>query len=361
MKSSVVRSAVLVLLLVGVVVGCGGGSSVLDAGSHRHGGRPEHDDAAAQQQLHPPGRHAELGGRVRAAVHAVRRRPSRVEVRAEDHPRRRDNPGAGEAARGGAGRAGTGLRQRRLLRRPAVHRPGRPAADRRVLHARRRRTTSSPSCATWSPGTTGRSTPAWWATDLRVLYRRTDLVPEAPRTWDELQQAAKEAERAETRRSTATCSTAGAGRAPRSTTWPTSGARAASWWTSEGKPIFGEEPNREYMLNMFEFLKENVDSGASPQTGRDDPGLRRVRGGGAGAARSRCSRAETSSTRRWRRACRPKSSRSGRSPMLPTMNAGRARRRAPAAGPWAPSPTTPRRSRCAWSSPRRSSSARATR
>jgi multiple sugar transport system substrate-binding protein len=34
----------------------------------------------------------------------------------------------------------------------------------------------------------------WWSTDLRVIYRRTDLVPEAPRTCDELISMAKAAE-----------------------------------------------------------------------------------------------------------------------------------------------------------------------
>ena len=29
----------------------------------------------------------------------------------------------------------------------------------------------------------------WWNTDLRVLYRRTDMVPTAPVTWDELKAA----------------------------------------------------------------------------------------------------------------------------------------------------------------------------
>jgi multiple sugar transport system substrate-binding protein len=33
----------------------------------------------------------------------------------------------------------------------------------------------------------------------------------------------------------------------------------------QGKPIFGEEPHRTYMLNVMNFLKETVDSGASPQ------------------------------------------------------------------------------------------------
>jgi multiple sugar transport system substrate-binding protein len=33
----------------------------------------------------------------------------------------------------------------------------------------------------------------WWSTDLRVLYRRTDLVPKAPKTWDELISYAQQA------------------------------------------------------------------------------------------------------------------------------------------------------------------------
>ena len=37
---------------------------------------------------------------------------------------------------------------------------------------------------------------AWWfSTDLRVLYRRTDLVPEAPRTWEQLIEAGRQAVR----------------------------------------------------------------------------------------------------------------------------------------------------------------------
>src|SRR3712207_530057 len=43
-------------------------------------------------------------------------------------------------------------------------------------------------------GDDGKMYAYWFATDGRVLYRRTDLVPEAPRTWDELIEAAKAAE-----------------------------------------------------------------------------------------------------------------------------------------------------------------------
>ena len=35
-------------------------------------------------------------------------------------------------------------------------------------------------------GDDGKMYAYWFATDGRILYRRTDLVPEAPRTWDEL-------------------------------------------------------------------------------------------------------------------------------------------------------------------------------
>jgi multiple sugar transport system substrate-binding protein len=104
----------------------------------------------------------------------------------------------------------------------------------------------------------------WWATDLRLLYRRTDLVPEAPRTWDELIQAAKEAEQKD----------------PKVDGYLFNGGRwegtvfdnLAHFWSQggelvdeQGKPIFNEGQNREYMLNTMEFLKEAVDSGASPK------------------------------------------------------------------------------------------------
>ncbi|MGH3090640.1 MAG: extracellular solute-binding protein [Rubrobacteraceae bacterium] len=112
-------------------------------------------------------------------------------------------------------------------------------------------------------GDDGQTYAYWWATDLRVLYRRTDLVPEAPRTWDELIRAAQEAEQQN----------------PDVDGYLFNGGRwegtnfdnLAHFWSQggelvdgNGRPIFGEGQNREYMLNEFEFLKEAVDSGASP-------------------------------------------------------------------------------------------------
>jgi multiple sugar transport system substrate-binding protein len=113
-------------------------------------------------------------------------------------------------------------------------------------------------------GDDGKMYAAWWATDLRVLYRRTDLVPEAPRTWDELIEYANAAEQKDSKVD---------GYLYNGGRWEgTTFDNLAHFWSQggelvddQGKPIFGEEPNRTYMLNELNFLKETVDSGASPQ------------------------------------------------------------------------------------------------
>lgn len=104
----------------------------------------------------------------------------------------------------------------------------------------------------------------WWQTDLRALYRRTDLVPEAPKTWDELIAAAKAAKQKD----------------PSVDGYLFNGGRwegttfdnLAHFWSQggelvdkEGKPIFAEGKNREYMLNTLRFLKRTIDEGASPK------------------------------------------------------------------------------------------------
>src|SRR5918992_5225366 len=113
-------------------------------------------------------------------------------------------------------------------------------------------------------GDDGKMYAYWFATDGRVLYRRTDLVPEAPRTWDELIQAAQEAEQKDSKVD---------GYLFNGGRWEgTTFDNLAHFWSQggelvdeQGKPIFGEEPHRTYMLNLMNFLKETVDSGAAPQ------------------------------------------------------------------------------------------------
>jgi multiple sugar transport system substrate-binding protein len=104
----------------------------------------------------------------------------------------------------------------------------------------------------------------WWATDVRVLYRRTDLVPDPPRTWDELIAAAKAAKQKDSKVD---------GYLFNGGRWEgTVFDNLAHFWSQggelvdeKGKPIFGEGKNRTYMLNVFDFLKECVNSGASPK------------------------------------------------------------------------------------------------
>ena len=113
-------------------------------------------------------------------------------------------------------------------------------------------------------GDDGKMYAYWFATDGRILYRRTDLVPEAPRTWDELIEYAQAAEEKDSKVD---------GYLFNGGRWEgTTFDNLAHFWSQggelvdeQGKPIFGEEPNRTYMLNVMNFLKEAVDSGASPQ------------------------------------------------------------------------------------------------
>ena len=103
----------------------------------------------------------------------------------------------------------------------------------------------------------------WWSTDLRVIYRRTDLVPEPPRTWDELIDTALAAEEED----------------PKVDGYLFNGGRweaatfdnLAYFWMQdgrllddEGRPVFADSENGPKMLRVLEFLKRTVDSGASP-------------------------------------------------------------------------------------------------
>ncbi|WP_281826912.1 extracellular solute-binding protein [Jannaschia rubra] len=101
----------------------------------------------------------------------------------------------------------------------------------------------------------------WWFTDLRVLYRDTRLVPEAPQTWEEAQAAGLAA--------------AGQG----SEGFLFNGGRwegtafdwLANFWAQGGRlvddagaPVFAEGDNRARMLIALEYVKGLVDSGAAP-------------------------------------------------------------------------------------------------
>lgn len=104
----------------------------------------------------------------------------------------------------------------------------------------------------------------WWNTDLRVLYYRTDLIPEAPQTWDELIGAALSA-REQASEVDGFLFNGGRWEATTFDNLAHFWAQGGELVDDQGRPIFGEGDNREYMVNTLAFLRELVDSGAAPE------------------------------------------------------------------------------------------------
>jgi multiple sugar transport system substrate-binding protein len=104
----------------------------------------------------------------------------------------------------------------------------------------------------------------WHETDCRVLFYRTDLVPVPPRTWAELLDTASRI----TRDQHISGYLYNAGR------WEaTVFDHLAMFWAQggelvdrDGRPMFGEEPNRRAMLRLLGFLRDTIQRGASPRS-----------------------------------------------------------------------------------------------
>lgn len=102
----------------------------------------------------------------------------------------------------------------------------------------------------------------WWSTDLRVLYRNKEIVPDAPQTWDDLKKAALHSvdEGMEG-------ILFNGGRYEGTTfDW------LANFWgqggklvDDQGKPIFGEGDNREKFIKAVNYYRGLVESGAAPK------------------------------------------------------------------------------------------------
>ncbi|HEV7718018.1 MAG TPA: extracellular solute-binding protein [Arsenicitalea sp.] len=102
----------------------------------------------------------------------------------------------------------------------------------------------------------------WWDTDLRVLYRRTDIVKDAPQTWDDLKKVA-----------IASKDQGMEGLLFNGGRWEgTTFDWLANYWAQggklvddAGKPIFGEGDNKTKFLKAVNYFKDLVDSGAAPK------------------------------------------------------------------------------------------------
>lgn len=102
----------------------------------------------------------------------------------------------------------------------------------------------------------------YFTTDNRVLWYREDLVPEPPQTWEELIQVASGLAQDGY---DGYLFAGGRGEGTTMLSYPYVWMTGAELIDREtGRPIFNEPGNREGVLNVMHFLRELVESGASP-------------------------------------------------------------------------------------------------
>ena len=102
----------------------------------------------------------------------------------------------------------------------------------------------------------------WWSTDLRVLYRNKEIVPDAPQTWDEL----KAAGLASVDKGMEGILFNGSRYEGTTFDW------VANFWAQggklvddAGKPVFAEGDNRDKFIKAVNFYRDLVESGAAPK------------------------------------------------------------------------------------------------
>jgi multiple sugar transport system substrate-binding protein len=110
-------------------------------------------------------------------------------------------------------------------------------------------------------GPDGKLRALWVNTDVRVLHYRKDLVSTPPKTWDELIATAADLSK---RGLTGYLYPGGRGEGNIMEHLPMFWAQGGELVDAGGKPVFGAGNNRVAMLNVLNFLKRTIDSGASP-------------------------------------------------------------------------------------------------
>lgn len=110
----------------------------------------------------------------------------------------------------------------------------------------------------------GRVYGLWHGTDCRVLYYRTDLVPEPPETWDELLAVASRVARE--RGIAGYLYNAGRWEATVFDHLPMFWAQGGELVDAAGEPVFGLPPHRERLIRLLRFLRATIETGASPRS-----------------------------------------------------------------------------------------------
>lgn len=101
-----------------------------------------------------------------------------------------------------------------------------------------------------------------FTTDVRVLFYRKDLVPAAPKTWDDVLAVSKDLK---AKGYDAFLFPAGRAEGAANTSlWPMFWGQGGQLVDASGKATFGAGENRAKMLNVLKFYKSLVDQGYSP-------------------------------------------------------------------------------------------------
>lgn len=104
----------------------------------------------------------------------------------------------------------------------------------------------------------------WHGTDCRVLYYRTDLVPQPPRTWTELLAMASRISRE--RGIAGYLYNAGRWEAAVFDHLTMFWAQGGELVDGAGEPVFGLPPHRDRLVRLMRFLRATIDTGASPRS-----------------------------------------------------------------------------------------------
>lgn len=104
----------------------------------------------------------------------------------------------------------------------------------------------------------------WHETDCRVLFYRKDLVPDPPRTWDELTATASRISK--TRGIAGYLYNAGRWEATVFDHLAMFWAQGGELVDGDGRPIFGLPPHRDHLVRVLTFLRDTVRTGASPRS-----------------------------------------------------------------------------------------------
>ena len=102
----------------------------------------------------------------------------------------------------------------------------------------------------------------WYTTDARALYYRKDLIETPPATVDELIEVGKRV--SQEHGMIGFLYVGGRGEGAMNNLWGLYWGQGGEIVHEDGSMAIDEEPNRTYLINLFNFIKRTIDEGVSP-------------------------------------------------------------------------------------------------